>query len=157
MSYNPYTHAFELGLTLHWSHDVDEMEGFEWNPETRVLTVLAGMGSIRERCTLAVAIVMLERDVLDSIDGRAALFIECRRVAAGRLIDADRYAHLVDRVDHIPPADRGGWRMHAALLGVTKSILDIYMNHISPTRRITPEAIITAASEAHTQPIQIVR
>lgn len=90
MAYDPYQHADQLGLTVHYGNPGTGLLGL-YIHRSRAIMLRAGLSARVERCALAHEIVHAEYDDEPTSDGTwsAKREARCDRIAAERLIDRE--------------------------------------------------------------------
>lgn len=120
MAYDPYQHADQLGLTVHYGNPGTGLLGL-YIHRRRTIILRAGLSARVERCALAHEIVHAEYEDEPTSDGAwsARREARCDRIAAERLIDRETLLSTASAYE-----DMGEW---AAALEVTGWILGAYL------------------------------
>jgi Zn-dependent peptidase ImmA (M78 family) len=115
MTYNPWDHAEQLGLTV-IERPIRTANGL-WVPDHQLIVLKTGMKMRHKRCVLAHEIGHAD---LGHRDDRPKHEVQANRYAAERLINHDHLLQLAEWIDN---------PHHLALeLEVTHQLLRIYLN-----------------------------
>jgi hypothetical protein len=122
MTYDPYRHASELGVTIRWDDDAPG-SGAGFDRDDNSITLPTDLPEYESRARLTILLVYAENP---SAKVTAHSQLSALRTATARLIRATDYNEVAA---HVP--DR---RYMARALGVTEEMLSLYERLNSPYR-----------------------
>lgn len=131
--YNPYQHAYELGINVAWGKLSPGLRGY-YDHITKTIWLSESLSNRVAHCTLAHEIVHAEYE--DEMDGlseatKAKIEKRCNKIAAQRLVV---WPQLVDAIKTFD--DPRSW---VAELGVMPWVLENFFADLTPQKRIRLE------------------